>query len=50
VTQNEKSSVVFGVPMEALKLGAAEQVLPLNEVAGTLTKFPQMPNKQQSGK
>jgi two-component system chemotaxis response regulator CheB len=34
--QDEASCVVFGMPSEAIKLGAADDVLPLNHVAGWL--------------
>ena len=33
IAQDEATSIVFGMPMEAIKCGAAEKVLPLNEVA-----------------
>jgi two-component system chemotaxis response regulator CheB len=33
VVQDERSCVVFGMPQEAIKLGAAQQVLPLTEIA-----------------
>lgn len=33
LAQNESSSVVFGMPKEAIKLGAADQVVDLNEIA-----------------
>jgi two-component system chemotaxis response regulator CheB len=33
VAQDEATSIVFGMPMEAIKCGAAEKVLPLNEIA-----------------
>jgi two-component system, chemotaxis family, protein-glutamate methylesterase/glutaminase len=33
IAQNEATSIVFGMPMEAIKCGAAEKVLPLNEIA-----------------
>jgi two-component system, chemotaxis family, protein-glutamate methylesterase/glutaminase len=39
VAQNEETSVVFGMPMEAIKLNAADDVLPLNQVAGAILKF-----------
>jgi two-component system chemotaxis response regulator CheB len=34
--QDEASCVVFGMPSEAIKLGAADEVLPLSQVAGWL--------------
>lgn len=33
IAQDEKTSVVFGMPNEAIKLGAAEKVLPLDRIA-----------------
>ena len=33
IAQDEESSVVFGMPKEAIKLGAADVILPLNEIA-----------------
>jgi two-component system chemotaxis response regulator CheB len=36
VAQDEASCVVFGMPMEAIKCGGAEHVLPLDDVARTL--------------
>ena len=39
VAQDEKSSVVFGMPMEAIKCGAAELVLPLQDIASALLRF-----------
>lgn len=33
IAQDEKSSVIFGMPKEAIKLGAAQHVLPLNQMA-----------------
>jgi two-component system chemotaxis response regulator CheB len=32
IAQNEETCVVFGMPREAIKLGAAGEVLPLNEI------------------
>ena len=32
IAQDEASSVVFGMPKEAIKLGAADKVLALNEI------------------
>jgi two-component system, chemotaxis family, protein-glutamate methylesterase/glutaminase len=34
IAQDEKSCVVFGMPNEAIKLGAAEKILPLDQIAG----------------
>jgi len=36
IAQDEATSVVFGMPREAIRLGAAHQVLPLSEIAPTL--------------
>jgi two-component system chemotaxis response regulator CheB len=37
IAQDEASSVVYGMPGEAARLGAAEQILPLNRIAPALT-------------
>jgi len=34
--QNEATCVVFGMPSEALRIGAAEKVLPLDDIAGCI--------------
>jgi two-component system, chemotaxis family, protein-glutamate methylesterase/glutaminase len=36
LAQDEASSVVFGMPREAIRLGAVDQVVPLDRVAGEL--------------
>jgi len=36
LAQDEKSCVVFGMPKEAIRLGAADQVVPLNQMAGRI--------------
>ena len=36
IAQDERSSVVWGMPGEAVKLGAAEYVLPLNNIASKI--------------
>jgi two-component system chemotaxis response regulator CheB len=36
VAQNEASCVVFGMPREAIRLGAADQILPLDRISGEL--------------
>ncbi len=37
--QDEASCVVFGMPKEAIKMGAAEKVLPLGAMAGELVRY-----------
>jgi two-component system chemotaxis response regulator CheB len=34
IGQDEKSCVVFGMPNEAIKMGAVEKILPLDQIAG----------------
>ncbi len=34
IAQDEDSCVVFGMPKEAIKLGAIDHVLPLTKIAG----------------
>jgi two-component system, chemotaxis family, protein-glutamate methylesterase/glutaminase len=38
IAQDEKSCVVFGMPNEAIKLGAADRVLPLDQIAHQIIK------------
>lgn len=40
IAQDEKTSVVFGMPGEAVRLQAAEKILPLHEIARYLTGIP----------
>lgn len=37
--QNEESCVVFGMPKEAIQLGAAQRVLPLEHIASGIDRF-----------
>jgi two-component system chemotaxis response regulator CheB len=39
IAQDEATSVVYGMPREAVALGAAESVLPLSEIGSVLTSF-----------
>jgi two-component system chemotaxis response regulator CheB len=39
VAQDENTCVVFGMPREAIRLGAAQQVLPLQQMAGRIERF-----------
>ena len=38
IAQNEQSCVVFGMPAEAIKLGAVDKVLPLDSIAGEVIR------------
>ena len=37
--QNEKTSVVFGMPKEAIKIGAADEILPLSGIAQSVINY-----------
>lgn len=39
VAQDESSCVVFGMPREAIALGAAEKILPLDQIAAQLVRW-----------
>ena len=39
VAQNEESCVVFGMPMEAIRLHAVDDILPLSKVADAILQF-----------
>jgi two-component system chemotaxis response regulator CheB len=39
--QDEKTCVVYGMPKEAVKLNAVEQVIPLNSIAELIVRFNQ---------
>ncbi|AQT66876.1 Chemotaxis response regulator protein-glutamate methylesterase [Anaerohalosphaera lusitana] len=41
VVQDEATSVVYGMPKEAARVGAAEKIVPLNEVAKTMIGYAQ---------
>lgn len=36
IAQDEQTSIVFGMPKEAIKLGAANEIVPLNKITGQL--------------
>jgi len=38
LAQDEATSVIFGMPAEAIKTGAVEQILPLEQIAWAITK------------
>jgi two-component system chemotaxis response regulator CheB len=39
IAQDEKTSVVFGMPKEAIKLGGVDKVLPLEDIAGAVMEL-----------
>lgn len=39
IAQDEASCVVFGMPREAIKLGAVDDILPLGRIASALLQF-----------
>jgi len=39
IAQDEKTCVVFGMPREAIKLGAVDRVVPIDRVAGEIIKM-----------
>ena len=41
VAQDEATCVVYGMPKEAIGLGAVDEVLPLPEIAGTIMRSPE---------
>jgi two-component system, chemotaxis family, protein-glutamate methylesterase/glutaminase len=41
IVQDEESCVVFGMPREAIKLGAAQHVLPLDQIAARIDRHAQ---------
>ena len=44
VAQNEETCVVFGMPREAIRMGAAQQVLPLDKIAASIERFADSPS------
>ena len=43
IAQDEKSAIVFGMPLEAIKLGAVDLILPLNKIADEVVKKSPVP-------
>ncbi|PKN86066.1 MAG: chemotaxis response regulator protein-glutamate methylesterase, partial [Deltaproteobacteria bacterium HGW-Deltaproteobacteria-1] len=38
IAQDEKTSIVYGMPAAAVELGGAVEILPLNKIAGAILK------------
>lgn len=47
IAQDEQSCVVYGMPREAVELGAAESVLPLSRISGQLLHLVQLAGRSQ---
>ena len=47
IAQDEQSCVVYGMPREAVELGAAESVLPLSRISGHLLHLVQLAGRSQ---
>jgi len=39
IAQDEKTCIVFGMPKEAIKLGAVDKVFPLEEIASEIIRM-----------
>ena len=39
VAQDEASCIVFGMPREAIRMGAAQKILPLDQMAGCIERY-----------
>jgi two-component system chemotaxis response regulator CheB len=39
IAQDEATCVVFGMPKEAIKMGAADRVIPLNQIASEIVRM-----------
>jgi two-component system chemotaxis response regulator CheB len=39
IAQDEKSCVVYGMPKEAVKLGAADKIIPLSQIADAIESY-----------
>jgi len=48
IAQDETTSVIYGMPREAVLLGAAERVLPLSAIGPTLAALTMGPREGQS--
>ncbi|HUA87689.1 MAG TPA: chemotaxis response regulator protein-glutamate methylesterase [Bryobacteraceae bacterium] len=43
IAQNEASCVVFGMPREAIRVGAAQEILPLDQIGAELARYATTP-------
>jgi chemotaxis response regulator CheB len=45
--QDERTSVVFGMPRAAIELGAAREILPLNRISEAMLRYVALPERKQ---
>jgi len=48
IAQDEATSVIYGMPREAVLIGAAQQVLPLGEIGSALARFTGEPSARRT--
>ena len=48
IAQNEATSIVFGMPREAIRLGGAQQVLPLDQIGLRLEQLATAPSGERT--
>ena len=39
IAESPDTAIIFGMPSQAIKTGAVDQVLPLNEIAGAIERL-----------
>jgi two-component system chemotaxis response regulator CheB len=50
IAQDEESCVVFGMPREAIRRGAASQVLPLDQIASAMVRLVSVHDREAMGR
>jgi two-component system chemotaxis response regulator CheB len=48
IAQDEETCVVFGMPREAIRMGGVDHIVPLNHIAGTLSRLLEQPGTSGS--
>ena len=48
LAQDEATCVVFGMPKEAIRLGGADDVVPLGDIAGWILQKAALPARQRA--
>lgn len=47
IAQNEATCVVFGMPREAIRLGAVDEILPLDQIAAAVVRLARIPQASE---